>query len=69
MAGPLNAAFTALSMEGHLPTWIAVRRRHNKGADALATHALGLAAAMRATGARRSIILGDGWPPQLVYPA
>ena len=69
MAGPRCAALTTLSLGGQLTSWVVVRRRHNQGVDALATHALGIAVGLRGAGERPMLVMGNGWPQQLAYPA
>ena len=69
MAGPLHTYLSRLSLTGHLSTWIAVRRRHNKAADALATHALSLALDLRKQGLHGAHLThGTGWPTHLALP-
>ena len=69
MAGPLHTYLSRLSLTGHLSTWIAVRRRHNKAADALATHALSLALDLRERGLHGAHMThGTGWPTHLALP-
>ena len=63
MAGPLHTSLTKVAVVGHSLTWIAVRRKHNKAADALATEALQWAADLRDRGSlAQTVRFLDGAP-------
>ena len=69
LAGPLHTFLSRLSITGHLATWIAVRRKHNKAADLLATLALELAVGLRDQGIHgRQVTIAKGWPAALAWP-
>ena len=69
MAGPLHTFLSKLSLTGHLTAWVAVRRRHNKAADALATRGVLDAAELHHGGTHgKHVHLGLGWPQRVAQP-